>query len=165
MFYHLRMNLAFKKMLGQFTKVLGFGKTPPPPCWEKFPNNDIFLRASLIRFFPIFNLMKNFKGSSGNVNKPTLPDGPCNCESFHKTQNIECNAFPSELWISAWSRLQRWSFFYNDGMVIFFFQGTIATDGFSMVLPSLDHHHWMFFLQIDHWHRWFFNGFSQIQVR
>ena len=28
---------------------------------------------------------------------------------------------------------------------MFFFQGTIAIDGFSMVLPSLDHHHWMFF--------------------
>ena len=38
-------------------------------------------------------------------------------------------------------RLRRWSFFYNDGMVMFFFQGTIAIDGFSMVLPSLDHHH------------------------
>ena len=46
---------------------------------------------------------------------------------------------------NAWSRLQRWSFFWNDGMVIFFFQGTIAIDGFSMVLPALDHHHWMFF--------------------
>ena len=39
------------------------------------------------------------------------------------------------------SRLRRWSLFYNDGMVMFFFQGTIAIDGFSMVLPSLDHHH------------------------
>ena len=39
------------------------------------------------------------------------------------------------------TRLQRWSFFYNDGMVMFFFQGTIVIDGFSMVLPSLDHHH------------------------
>ena len=28
---------------------------------------------------------------------------------------------------------------------MFFFQGTIAIDGFSMVLPSLDYHHWMFF--------------------
>ena len=27
---------------------------------------------------------------------------------------------------------------------MFFFQGTIAIDGFSMVLPSLDHHHRMF---------------------
>ena len=42
-------------------------------------------------------------------------------------------------------RLQRWSFFCNDGMVMFFFQGTIAINGFSMVLPALDHHHWMFF--------------------
>ena len=35
------MNLAYKKILGKFTKVLGFGKTPPP-CWEKFPNNIVF---------------------------------------------------------------------------------------------------------------------------
>ena len=28
---------------------------------------------------------------------------------------------------------------------MFFSQGTIAIDGFSMVLPSLDHHHRMFF--------------------
>ena len=35
------MNLAYKKILGKFTKVLGFGKTPPP-CWENFPNNVVF---------------------------------------------------------------------------------------------------------------------------
>ena len=35
------MNLAYKKILGKFTKVLGFGKTPPP-CWEKFPNDIVF---------------------------------------------------------------------------------------------------------------------------
>ena len=55
-------------------------------------------------------------------------------------------------------RLRRWSFFHNDGMVMFFFQGTIAIDGFSMVLSSLDHHHWMFFcrstIEID--------GFSMV---
>ena len=39
MFQHLRMNLAHKKILGQFTKVLGIGKTPP--IWEKFPNNPV----------------------------------------------------------------------------------------------------------------------------
>ena len=41
------MNLAYKKILGKFTKVLGFGKTPPPmlgkiPKWYRF-----FLRAYL----------------------------------------------------------------------------------------------------------------------
>ena len=35
------MNLAYKKILGKFTKVLGFGKSPPP-CWERFPNNIVF---------------------------------------------------------------------------------------------------------------------------
>ena len=39
------MNLAYKKILGKFTKVLGFGKTPPP-CWEKFPNNIVFFFES-----------------------------------------------------------------------------------------------------------------------
>ena len=28
---------------------------------------------------------------------------------------------------------------------MFFSQGTIAINGFSMVLLTLDHHHWMFF--------------------
>ena len=41
---------------------------------------------------------------------------------------------------------------------MFFFQGTIVIDGFSMVLSSLDHHHWMFFyrstIEID--------GFSMV---
>ena len=41
---------------------------------------------------------------------------------------------------------------------MFFFQGTIAIDGFSMVLPSLDYHHWMFFYRstID------IDGFSMV---
>ena len=41
---------------------------------------------------------------------------------------------------------------------MFFVQGTIAINGFSMVLPSLDHHHRMFFyrstIEID--------GFSMV---
>ena len=49
------MNLAYKKILGKFTQVLGFGKTPPP-CWEKFPNNIVFfsLRAYLIPYIPTY---------------------------------------------------------------------------------------------------------------
>jgi len=35
----------------------------------------------------------------------------------------------------------RWSFFWSDGMVNVLFQGTIGIDGFSMVLPALNHHH------------------------
>ena len=56
------------------------------------------------------------------------------------------------------TRLQRWSFFSNDVMVMFFLQGTIANDGFSMVLLPPDHHHWMFFcrLTID------IDGFSMV---
>ena len=39
------------------------------------------------------------------------------------------------------TRPVRWSFFRSDGMVNVFFQGTIGIDGFSMVLPALNHHH------------------------
>ena len=62
------------------------------------------------------------------------------------------------------ARLQRWSFFHNDGMVMFFFQGTIVIDGFSMVLPSLDHYHWMFFAD-QPLKSMVFQWFSQIQVQ
>ena len=48
MFLHLRMNLAYKKTLGQFTKVLGIGR-PPPPCWENSQSRICFLSASLHR--------------------------------------------------------------------------------------------------------------------
>ena len=53
------------------------------------------------------------------------------------------------------NRPVRWSFFQNDGMVNVFLQGTISINGFSMVLPALNHHALMFFDQptID------FNGF------
>ena len=47
----------------------------------------------------------------------------------------------ADLIVNVETRLQRWSFFCNDGMVMFFFQGIIAINGFSMVLPALDHHH------------------------
>ena len=66
--------------------------------------------------------------------------------------------------ILLYSRLQRWSFFCNDGMGCFFFQGTIAIDGFSMVLPALVHHHWMFFTY-QPLTSMVFRWFSQIQVR
>ena len=56
------MNLAYKNILGKFTKVLGFGKTPPP-CWEKFPNNIIFLwerTLGISTFFqPFFSFVQN----------------------------------------------------------------------------------------------------------
>ena len=73
------------------------------------------------------------------------------------------------LWATcSWStsnRLRRWSLFYNDGMVIFFSQGTIDIDvffnGFTIPCPSPLN----VYLQINHWNRWFFDGFSQIQVR
>jgi len=41
-----------------------------------------------------------------------------------------------------------------------FFQGTIATDGFPMVLSPSDHHH--VFSQVNHWKRWFFDGFPNL---
>ena len=39
---------------------------------------------------------------------------------------------------------------HNDGMAMVFWQSTIIVNGFSMV----------FFLQVNHCYRWFFNGFS-----
>ena len=50
------------------------------------------------------------------------------------------------------------SLFQDDGMVVIFFWGTIALDGFSMVLLPLDHHHYRFFprLTID------IDGFSMV---
>ena len=38
--------LTQKGTVFQITKVLGFGKTPPP-CWEKFPNNIVFFYESV----------------------------------------------------------------------------------------------------------------------
>ena len=46
-------------------------------------------------------------------------------------------------------RPQRWSNFEHDGMVNGFCQSIIVVDGFSMV-----------FVHVNHWCRWFFNGFS-----
>ena len=46
---------------------------------------------------------------------------------------------------SSGRRPQRWSIFQSNGMVNGFFQATIDFNGFSMVLTTLDHHHWMFF--------------------
>ena len=42
------MNLAYKKILGKFTKVLGFGKTPPPHVGKSSQMiSFFFLRAYL----------------------------------------------------------------------------------------------------------------------
>ena len=51
MFLHLRMNLAYKKILGKFTKkVLGFGKTPLPHVGKNSQIISFFsLRAYLNR--------------------------------------------------------------------------------------------------------------------
>ena len=64
------MNLAYKKILGKFTKVLGFGKTPPPG-WEKFPNDIVFfLRAYLIRtLYLLFDAILILMGLSPQARK------------------------------------------------------------------------------------------------
>ena len=43
------MNLAYKKILGKFTKVLGFGKTPPHVGKNSQIISFFFLRAYLIQ--------------------------------------------------------------------------------------------------------------------
>ena len=41
------MNLAYKKILGKFTKVLGFGKTPPPHVGKNSQIISFFLFDSV----------------------------------------------------------------------------------------------------------------------
>ena len=49
---------------------------------------------------------------------------------------------------------------------MFFSQGTISIDGFSMVFPPPDHHHWMFFyrstIEIDGFSMVFQNSDSMV---
>ena len=46
------MNLAYKKILGKFTKVLGFGKTPPPHVGKN---------SQIVSFFLFENVPKVLK--------------------------------------------------------------------------------------------------------
>ena len=41
------MNLACQNPLGQITKEVGFGKTPPPPLFFKIPTFSCFLSANV----------------------------------------------------------------------------------------------------------------------
>ena len=43
------MNLAYKKILGKFTKVLGFGKTPPPHVGKNSQIISFFLERTLLK--------------------------------------------------------------------------------------------------------------------
>ena len=45
------MNLAYKKILGKFTKVLGFGKTPPPHVGKNSQIISFFLFDSVPKVF------------------------------------------------------------------------------------------------------------------
>ena len=45
------MILACQKLLGQITKVLGFGEIPLPPVWEKLPKNPVFFSDRLPKHF------------------------------------------------------------------------------------------------------------------
>ena len=42
MFWHLRMILAYQKLLGQFAKVLGIERTPPPLFGKNSQKNPVF---------------------------------------------------------------------------------------------------------------------------
>ena len=62
---------------------------------------------------------------------------------IHQTVKFKSEVESEYTWVQF--RPQRWSIFQSDGMVNVFFQATIEFNGFSMVLTTLDHHHWMFF--------------------
>ena len=80
MFLHLRMNLAYKKILGKFTKkVLGFGKTPPP-SWEKFPNNIVFfLWERTLSFVNLSICLRWEKSDEGGLSKAIC----ASCTNLH----------------------------------------------------------------------------------
>ena len=67
--------------------------------------------------------------------------------SFHTALLLQDSSYPAVVSFNPEAgpmqpaRPVRWSFFRSDGMVNVFFQGTIGIDGFSMVLPALNHHH------------------------
>ena len=84
------MNLAYKKILGKFTKVLGFGKTPPP-CWENFPNNIVFFNESEpYCFFALFlftTVVKIWDKERGEA-VPVTPRYPVDLYSSHSRGDI-----------------------------------------------------------------------------
>ena len=57
---------AYQKLLGKFTKVLGIGKTPPPPCWGKFPDNSVILIITVLFILPTLMI----KTAIYNVGEP-----------------------------------------------------------------------------------------------
>ena len=65
--------------------------------------------------------------------------------------------------LKAWNngcRLERWSIFHGDGMVMVVFLQRWNGDGFENFSPSP----LMVFGGINHWQQWFFNGFFPILV-
>ena len=78
-------------------------------------------------------------------------------QSHHISRNGDYRPKKS-FWGTPYCRPRRWSIFQSDGMVNVFFQATIDFNGFSMVLTTLDHHHWMFFEGPTIW----INGFSMV---
>ena len=90
--------------------------------------------------------------SRGLLDQQPLPPSLVSCAPPLSPVHI-----PSSLF-SPWNRPERWSNFWDDAMVIFFSGGTIAFDGFSMVLLHLDHYHWMFFHKLTI----VFGGFSMV---
>ena len=128
----------------------GLGLHYPPQSWLYFPWGELLSQSrwrarAMVRMPPTHTpaalvLAFHFRCYTTDKDKRWEHcDAPI-CSKFSYTylnRKVFCITYPAR-------RLQRWSFIYNDGMVMFFFHGTIAINGFSMVLPSLDHHHWMF---------------------
>ena len=100
------MNLAYKKILGKFTKVLGFGKTPPPMLGKIPERYRFFLRAYLMQAQKCKYKYKKTKTKmhsnplSGMCPTPT----PALCITLMQAQRRAldaCHAYPSGEW-SIW---------------------------------------------------------------
>ena len=100
MFQHLRMNLAYKKIIGKFTKVLGFGK-PPPPCWEKIPNDIVFFFESVPYYVSSLIQRCTLQVKENRMRKLQILD-KCRMQENCETQ------FPWELDQKIWGFPPRW---------------------------------------------------------
>ena len=102
------MNLACQKWLGNFTKVLGIGVTPPP-FREKFPKNTVFFLENppngpgLVRIVPFWTI----QGHSS-----------LKCEIAWESILMRQNCMRNSRWSCGVSKFARWKHLYNGIILI-----------------------------------------------